>query len=72
VETSGAVQGQSLTWQRRRGGGRVRVYVCCCPLGLLLVPPLLLARLARWALARRRADRRYPSTLTGGAGTTAA
>ena len=52
METTGAEQGPSLAWQRRRGSGRVRVYFCCCPLGLLLAPPLLLARLARAALAR--------------------
>ena len=64
MEMAEAEQGQPLAWQRRRGGSRVRVYFCCCPLGLLLAPPLLLARLARGALAR---GRRIAAERRGGA-----
>jgi hypothetical protein len=37
-------------WQSRRGG--VRVYFCCCPLTLLLAPPLLLVRLLQYGCLR--------------------
>jgi hypothetical protein len=37
---------------RRQRQGRVRVYVCCCPIALLLAPPFLLGRLARYGVLR--------------------
>jgi hypothetical protein len=37
---------------RRKQGGGVRVYFCCCPFTLLLAPPLLLGHLARYGLLR--------------------
>ena len=54
---TGADEAAFLEWQRRRGGSRVRVYFCCCPLGVLLAPPILLARLVRWSLLRWRTGR---------------
>ena len=37
---------------RRKQGGGVRVYFCCCPFTLLLAPPLLLGHLVQYSLLR--------------------